>query len=159
MPRLPRSIGYNFSDNHCGKYLTLGSEVSWSRWISNTQHIFSAPLSRVYKRHSLKWPTHIQAESDGLLIQMELNSHLSGVSCSGCSLRLVVKVNAHGDHSQASRTPYGSRAKTLDMCTFVFGHFRLKIQLDLAVRQMKSVIFPLLDLHSVQINKYKTACT
>lgn len=28
---LARSIGYNFSDNRCGKYLTFGLEVSWSR--------------------------------------------------------------------------------------------------------------------------------
>lgn len=40
-----------------------------------------------------------------------------------------------------SKTPYGTSLKYLDMCTFVFGHFIQKTQLDLAVKQMKSVIF------------------
>lgn len=41
------------------------------------------------------------------------------------------------------------------MCTFVFGHFVQEIQLDLAVKQMKSVIFLLQELNLVQPNKYK----
>ena len=58
-------------------------------------------------------------------------------------MQLVIKMSTDSDHSPESNTPYGTRVRALDMCTFVFGHFRLKIQLDLAVRQMNSVIFPL----------------
>lgn len=67
-------------------------------------------------------------------------------------MQLVIKMNTYRDHSPESNTPYGTRVRALDVCTFVFGHFRLKIQLDLAVRQMKSVIFPIGPGHLVQIS-------
>lgn len=39
------------------------------------------------------------------------------------------------------KPPYGTSRKCIDVCSFVFGHFTLKIQFDLAVRQTQSVIF------------------
>lgn len=142
MPDLPRSTGYNFMTNTVGSIWLLARKFRGPDKSMIYDTSFKFPPIRSMKG-TLSWPSHIRAESDGVLIQIWIkNSPLSCFSCSRRSLHLVIKMNTYSDHSPESN-PYGTRVKALDMCTFVFGHFRLKIQLDLAVRQRKSIIFPL----------------
>lgn len=143
MPDLPRSTGYNFMTNTVGSIWLLAWKLRGPDKSMIYDTSFKFPPIRSMKG-TLSWPTHIQAESDDVLIQTWIkNSPLSCFSCSRCGLPLVIIMNTSSDHHPESNTPYGTGVKALDMCTFVFGHFRLKIQLGLAVRQKKSVIFPL----------------